>query len=352
MKDNTRDTSTTRSADYDDNRAPEEIASDIERTRAEMSSTIDAIQNKMTPGQLMDQAFAYARTSLPADFGTNLGNAVRQNPVPVALVGIGLAWLAMSGQKGSAGAYSGSQRSRYARGSSLDSDFYSSDSGVEYEGGYGMGSSSDLGGDYGTSEEGTMKRTASRVADAGRSAKDRIAETGHQIADKASELGSRISGKASELTGRMRDAGSNMSGRMQGGGSNARARVDDISRRSQQQYYRARDSVSTMIDEQPLLLGAIGLAIGAALGAALPATRREDEMLGRTRDDLMNRAAEAGREQAAQVKESVQRVAETAKQEAERVGSESKDRMQRESESKQGTSSVGTTTTGGSQSLH
>src|SRR3569833_806481 len=84
--------------EQEDNRRPEEIENDIERTRAEVSSTIDAIQSRLTPGQMMDQAFAYARTSLPADFGANLGNTVRDNPVPVALIGVGIGWLMMLGQ--------------------------------------------------------------------------------------------------------------------------------------------------------------------------------------------------------------------------------------------------------------
>jgi hypothetical protein len=84
---------------YEDNRRPEEIEGDLERTRAEVSSTIDAIQSKLTPGQLMDQAVSYLRTSAPADFGTNLSHAVRDNPVPVALIGVGIAWLMMSGQR-------------------------------------------------------------------------------------------------------------------------------------------------------------------------------------------------------------------------------------------------------------
>jgi hypothetical protein len=86
-----------------DNRRPEEIERDIERTRAEVSATIDAIQSKLTPGQLMDQAIGYLRTSLPADFGRNLSEAARNNPIPVALIGIGIAWMAISGRQGSMG---------------------------------------------------------------------------------------------------------------------------------------------------------------------------------------------------------------------------------------------------------
>lgn len=86
----------------DDRRAPEQIEREIRDTRAEVGATLDAIQSKLTPGQMMDQALSYLRTSLPADFGRNMNDTVRNNPLPVALVGIGLAWMMASGRGGSA----------------------------------------------------------------------------------------------------------------------------------------------------------------------------------------------------------------------------------------------------------
>jgi len=269
---------------YEDDRNPDEIASDVERTRADLSQTIDAIQSKLTPGQMMDQVFNYARTSLPADFGSNLGNAVRNNPLPVALVGIGIAWLAASGQN---------PRYSTRRAGSYEGD-YASASGTEMEGGD-------------SEAEGRMHKTASRVG-----------ETGQRIAGKASELGQRISEKTSALTGRARDASS----RMHESAGSARARMGELSHRSQERYYRTRDNFSRMVDEQPLMLGVLGMALGAALGAAFPATRREDELMGRTRDDMLERAKETGRQQTETVKESARHVADTAKQEADRVANQ------------------------------
>jgi hypothetical protein len=53
---------------------------------------------------------------------------------------------------------------------------------------------------------------------------------------------------------------------------------------------RAQSGFAHMREEQPLVVGAIGLAVGAALGAALPKTETEDEWLGDTRDQLKERA--------------------------------------------------------------
>jgi ElaB/YqjD/DUF883 family membrane-anchored ribosome-binding protein len=154
---------------------------------------------------------------------------------------------------------------------------------------------------------GSLERAKSTMSDA----KNRVSDTGHRLMDKASEM-----------TGRARDAAHGARTRISGSAGSGRERMNDLSQRSQQQYYRARASFGHMLEEQPLVLGAIGLAIGAVLGATVPATRREDEMMGSMRDDLLEKAKETGREHSQTLKESAQRVADTARQEAQRVGSE------------------------------
>jgi ElaB/YqjD/DUF883 family membrane-anchored ribosome-binding protein len=50
------------------------------------------------------------------------------------------------------------------------------------------------------------------------------------------------------------------------------------------------------IEERPLAVGVAALAIGLLAGVAMPATRREDELLGDARDELLDSAREAGRD--------------------------------------------------------
>lgn len=328
----------------EDNRRPEEIESDLERTRAEMSETIDAIQHKLTPGQMMDQAFAYARTSLPADFGANLGNAVRDNPVPMALIGIGIGWLMMAGQNSDGHARMRRQLARTDR-----------DAAGQYSGSYDSAYSS--GAFTGESQDGTIKRAASKVSETGRGLKDRASETGRSIMDKASDLKNRVTGSTSSMAGRTQDMSHNARDRLHETTDQARARMNDLSHRSQEQYYRAKDSFGRMLEEQPLVLGVLGVAIGTLLGAALPSTRREDEMMGRTRDDLLEKAKDTAREQAEHLKESANRVKDVAKDEASRAATEATSRV-RENGHAGGTmspaTSAGTNSDGmeGQRSLH
>ena len=74
-------------------RRPHEIQAEIARTRQEMDGTLNALENRLTPGQLYDQGMQYLRNNGGTEFVSNLGQQAKHNPLPVALVGIGLAWL-------------------------------------------------------------------------------------------------------------------------------------------------------------------------------------------------------------------------------------------------------------------
>jgi len=72
--------------------------------------------------------------------------------------------------------------------------------------------------------------------------------------------------------------------------ADARHRVSDTSRhtadRLRQQTERARGGFNHLLNEQPLALGAMGIALGALLAASVPPTRREDELLGQASDSM------------------------------------------------------------------
>lgn len=288
---------------------PEEIERDLEQTRAEVSSTLDAIQEKLTPGQLMDQAIDYWRRSAPADFGSNLSRNVRDNPLPVALVGIGLGWLMMSTRK---------QETRYAP---YREDYVSDEEDYDYGSAYDYDSASHgygaMESNYGESGESALERAKSSASSAAEQVKDKAAELkarageGMQhMRDKASALSGRGSGRYEGMRHRAAGMRSSLSERA----GSARARMSDLRERSREGYYRARGTISQTIDEQPLVLGAIGVAIGAALGATLPATRREDEWLGEQRDELLHRTRETARRYAEPMQESARNIAQEAEQ--------------------------------------
>jgi len=59
---------------------------DVEQARAEMTETVDALQEKLEPQKLEEQARARATDAARAR-GQQLLEAVKRNPLPVAVVG-------------------------------------------------------------------------------------------------------------------------------------------------------------------------------------------------------------------------------------------------------------------------
>lgn len=230
-------------------KSPGEIEDEIARARADMDVTLDAIQRKLSPGELMDQALTYVKQNGGDDIMNSVGNLVRDNPVPVALVGAGLAWLIY------AAARPQHDEERYDRGP---------------QSGLGQGA---YGTAYGTGDE--ARSNGSGLSGRARQAADAVSETASGVIGGArayaAEAGERIGG----VFGRMRDGG-------------------DYARGG---WERARSGYSSIATDRPLVLGAIGFAAGAAIGLAIPSTRKEDEVLGDYRDQLFEQAQAAGREQ-------------------------------------------------------
>lgn len=252
--------------DYD-YRAPDEIEGDIEHTRSEMRETLDAIQNRFTPGQMMDEVATYFRDG-PGAFASNLGRIVRDNPIPVALVGAGLAWLAIAGSR---------RRPALDERAYDEPDYYyASAGGGDYAAATGAeyAAYTTTGGVHHPSAPGSAGSTVGAAYYGG-------GENG----------GSSYGGTASydpyeeDRQGRV--------GRMTEGARHQMSRLGGAAR---EQGQRARAGFTEMVDEQPLLMAAAAFVLGAALGALLPSTRREDRLMGETRDDLAHRASEMGRE--------------------------------------------------------
>ncbi len=77
-------------------RTTDEIEDDIVRIRAAMDQTLSAIEGKLDATELMRRVQSYL-TAGPGEFGANLSKVLKENPIPVLMVGIGLAWLGWAG---------------------------------------------------------------------------------------------------------------------------------------------------------------------------------------------------------------------------------------------------------------
>ena len=117
-----RETSTTNPG----SKSSAEIEREVRQERAHVERTLDELQERLSPGQLIDQAANYLRGSGGADLMRNLGETVRRNPIPLALVGVGLAWMMLADRRNGRGAdWDEDDELAY------DADLY--ESGLDYE---------------------------------------------------------------------------------------------------------------------------------------------------------------------------------------------------------------------------
>lgn len=83
-------------------RRPEQIEADIERTRGDLNATLSAIERRLSPGELVDHGLDYLRHSGARQYAGSLAHAAKRDPIPLALVGVGLAWLMASSRRSDA----------------------------------------------------------------------------------------------------------------------------------------------------------------------------------------------------------------------------------------------------------
>jgi ElaB/YqjD/DUF883 family membrane-anchored ribosome-binding protein len=125
------------------------------------------------------------------------------------------------------------------------------------------------------------------------------------MAQTAREGAAQVAGTARQVAGSVRERASMVA-------DTARERMAQAADTARYQADRVRSGYDHLVNEQPLALGAIGLAIGALLGAATPRTRQEDRLMGPARDRLADDLQEAAREPLERAVHAASAVADTA----------------------------------------
>jgi len=72
---------------------------EAEEIRGQLSETLEELRTRMTPGGLVDQVIDYTRDNPAAEFLRNLRREVRENPMPLVLMGIGIVWLLLASNR-------------------------------------------------------------------------------------------------------------------------------------------------------------------------------------------------------------------------------------------------------------
>jgi hypothetical protein len=73
-------------------RDPEQLERTADSIRADLDATLDALERKLSPSQLLDRSLDYLRDH-GGDLAVAVGDSVRRNPVPILVTVAGLGWL-------------------------------------------------------------------------------------------------------------------------------------------------------------------------------------------------------------------------------------------------------------------
>jgi hypothetical protein len=291
----------------DDGPDSREIRREIERTRSQMDRNLDALEQKLTPSQLAMEAWGLFRGGSTAG-ASRLWRIAKEHPGPAAVIGVGLAWLMTDASK-------------------RDSDNTRRDYGPRYEGAYGYSGRRGFSSDWETEErEGrfssALHDAKDRVTGAAGTAKHAVSDAAstakHAVGDAASSAKHAVGDAASSAKDAVLDAANSAKEAMAG----AKERVVDATasarERTRYQARQAQMGFWQSMEERPLAIGAAALALGVVAGLMAPSTRKEDELMGETRDRLMERAREVGEEALEKGKQVASVAVDTLKEEAER----------------------------------
>jgi hypothetical protein len=77
-------------------RHSEQLEREAEEVRHHLAESLNELRLRISPGQVVDQIADYAREGPVADFLGNLTREMRDNPVPLLLIGMAITWLVVS----------------------------------------------------------------------------------------------------------------------------------------------------------------------------------------------------------------------------------------------------------------
>lgn len=288
----------------DDANDPDAIRNDIAQTRAAMSQTIDAIQERLAPRRLVSDAKDQIREATigkvqhmasnvrdsAADAGYTVMDTVRQNPLPSIMAGVGLAWLLYKSM--------GMGPARRPRRGTYRTQPYD----------YGYGYNYDP---YtGRRVTGYQRDAQNYATDSSNSPSrgDRASQAAGQIRDKASNMANNVQDTMSNVAGNVQDKMGDLADTVQD-------RASDFGNAVQQQAGQAQDWLQDAWNDNPLIFTAGAAIVGLGLGLLIKESDQENRIRGPARDRMAQQAQSAAQDTTQKVKQVAQSAVDAAKRE-------------------------------------
>ncbi|MDY8108784.1 DUF3618 domain-containing protein [Fulvimarina sp. 2208YS6-2-32] len=301
------------------------LEKEAESHRSNLDSTFDAIRDRLSVGQIVDEFSGYLKEGQGADTVKNLGRQVRDNPLALGLVGAGLAWLFLGDGARAKGHAASDRLGRWREDRAYDR-FEEAFPADDRSGSPRTGAGRAMNDPVLRSGTGTAGTTSSgpgmgeRASSAASSVKGAASSAASGTSDAFARAGRSASGAASSIGGSARRGLHDTTDAVSHAGSSAYDSAGRAGRGIYRAGSRAGRNLADMIQDEPLVFGAVALAVGAAVGAMLPATRREDEWMGETRDHLRDEAYAKGEDTLHRAEDVAQKAYASASETAEEKG--------------------------------
>ena len=289
-----------------------QIENQAEAHRAHISELLEELRARVTPGEVLDQFIGWEEGQ---DIARTFGRQVKNNPLPLALIGTGVAWLMFSdgAQRRNGGAYYATSRQ-------------SLDTGDVVSGARSMARSA---ADAASDAAGYMSSTAASVGDSVRESGAQVSGAAQSAYQSARETASTVATDAKSAYAQAKDGISTATDRVTSTASSVWQKTAGLTQTCTDSVRDTGTSLGRMAQEQPLLTAGLGFALGMALGALFPATDAENSLLGEQSDAVKPKAgelADQGYEKAKAVAQrSYEAASDAAKQEAQNQGLTSED---------------------------
>lgn len=269
---------TRRADDYD------AMQREIRDRQSRIGGTLDALRHRLSPHTLKEQTMN-RMTNRMSSGASSMGDMVRGNPVPLAMIGLGVGWMLLSRSgMDQRIAHSGAMRSvRHTAGSTAR---YARD---------------------------TFYNAAESVRDAAGNLYDRAEDMAGNVYEQAGDAASRMTGGGTydgRSGGPAGRGGPYQGGRGPAGGSMGRSMTSSMSR----QIGHVTTSFWDLVEDHPLVAGVMGVALGAALGASIPSTRYEEQWVGDYAGQVTGMAKEAAQDAIERGTRAAQAAAEAARE--------------------------------------
>lgn len=227
---------------------------DIRDSRAHIGEAFGELKQRLNPRHIKENTMN-RMTHSANRASSSVGGVVRNNPVPIAMIGLGLGWLLLT--------QSGYDR-RLANSRTV-------------------GRMSDRAERYGQSIRESLHDATDSVREGASHLYGRANRSVRQAAERVSGQGGTPSQDNSVYPEGTHAAYGSATGT--GGRSVSGSTGSSMGRRVGKMTHGFWD----MVDDHPLVAGVMGVALGAALGASIPNTRYENEWMGEYADEAYDR---------------------------------------------------------------